>query len=117
MSPMQAVSGHRSGRPAGGVAIVLLLALAAQTPALAATHTVTIVGMVFEPATLQAAAGDRIVWLNRDLVPHTASAVDRSFDSGRIEPGQRWSLVLTTAGVVDYGCAYHPTMQGRLEVR
>jgi plastocyanin len=78
---------------------------------------VTIAGMLFEPATVQAIPGDRIVWLNRDLVPHTASALDRSFDSGRIEPGQHWTLVVQAVGIVGYECAYHPSMQGRLEVR
>ncbi len=96
----------------------MLAGVALGAPALAATtHTVTIVGMVYEPATVQVAPGDRIVWLNRDLVPHTVSALDRSFDSGRIEPGQQWSRVVTAAGAVDYGCAYHPTMHGRMEVR
>lgn len=95
----------------------MLIAVAADTPALAATHTVTIVGMAFEPARVHAAPGDQIVWLNRDLVPHTASALDRSFESGRIDPGGQWSLVVTAAGAIDYECAYHPTMQGRLEVQ
>ncbi|HET7204029.1 MAG TPA: cupredoxin family copper-binding protein [Steroidobacteraceae bacterium] len=108
---------HGSVRAVRRAAIAMLVALAAGAPAVAATHTVTIVGMVFDPATVHAAPGDRIVWLNRDLVPHTASALDRSFESGRIDPGEQWSLVVTAAGAVDYRCAYHPTMQGRMEVR
>jgi plastocyanin len=96
---------------------LLVVAATGAASAQAATHTITIVGMTFDPATVRLAPGDRVVWLNRDLVPHTASAVDGSFESGRIDPGQQWSLVFAAASAIDYVCAYHPAMQGRLEVQ
>ena len=36
------------------------------------THTVTIDGFRFQPERLTVARGDRIVWVNKDVVPHTA---------------------------------------------
>jgi plastocyanin len=85
--------------------------------AAAATHTVVIEAMVFRPAALQVARGDRVVWVNRDLVPHTATATTGRFDSGRIEPDQQWSMVMEESGTFAYVCAYHPTMRGTLEAK
>jgi plastocyanin len=63
------------------------------------------------------APGDRVVWLNRDLVPHTASARDGSFESGRSKDEAPLLPWIDAAGAIDYVCAYHPAMQGRLEVQ
>lgn len=115
VSPAAARSLIRAVRRAT-VALLVVVATGAAS-AQAATHTITIAGMTFDPATVRLAPGDRVVWLNRDLVPHTASALDGSFESGRIDPGQQWSVVFAAAGAIDYVCAYHPAMQGRLEVQ
>ena len=37
-------------------------------------HTVTIEGMRFQPEMLTVERGDTIVWVNKDLVPHTATS-------------------------------------------
>ena len=37
-------------------------------------HTVLIEGMRFQPKGLTVAAGDTVVWINRDMVPHTATS-------------------------------------------
>lgn len=74
-------------------------------------------GVRFEPQRLTSAAGDTIEWVNDDLVPHTASAADSSWDSGDLPPGARWRITLARAGRVPYGCRYHPTMTGEIEVR
>jgi len=86
-------------------------------PACAATHTVTIDGMAFAPATLQVARGDRVVWVNRDAFPHTVTAADKSFDSSSMDAGKQWVLVATKAGHFDYLCRFHPTMKGGLDVQ
>ena len=69
--------------------------------------------MQFEPASLQVHVGDKIVWTNKDLVPHTATAAGL-FDSGPVNPGASWSYTVTTAGSVDYVCTLHPTMKAQL---
>jgi plastocyanin len=104
------------------------LALAAGLPVAAAprasapggaapARSVVIENMQFTPATLQVRRGDRIVWINQDLVPHTVTARDGSFDSHAIAPGATWSLVAAKTGAVDYACLYHPTMVAHLVVR
>jgi len=74
-------------------------------------------GLRFEPQSLKVHVGDRIQWLNDDIVPHTATAKDQSFDSGDIAAGQSWTFIARKAGTFDYACRYHPMMAGRLVVR
>jgi plastocyanin len=92
------------------------LALVLPAWAAAATHTVTIEGMQFVPATLTVKRGDRVVWRNRDVVPHTATAAG-AFDSGSIGAGKSGSLVLRTPGRHAYVCSFHPGMKALVVVQ
>ena len=69
--------------------VALCLALAAHTAA-GATHTVTMDGTAFSPETLTVKRGDRVVWVNKDPFPHTATATSKAFDSKGIAPGKSW---------------------------
>ena len=60
--------------------------------------------------------GDTVIWINRDPFPHTATANGGRFDSHAIEPGRSWTFTPKKAGVISYGCTYHPTMKGTLRV-
>ena len=93
---------------------------AASAPSRAApapAHTVTIAGMRFSPAVVQARRGERIEWVNNDLVPHTVTARDGSFDSKTIAAGASWAWVPTRAGSAAYACAYHPDMTASVTIR
>lgn len=92
-------------------------ALAFPAGAIAATYTVVIEQMQFEPPSLTVARGDRVVWINKDLVPHTATANNNSFDSRTISPNASWTYVAREAGSQAYLCKLHPTMHGVLNVR
>lgn len=92
------------------------IALGAAGPARAATHTVTIKGFAYSPATLTVAAGDTIVFTNTDSAPHTATARDGSFDTGRLNRGDSAEVTLGEAGVHDYVCAFHGSMTGSITV-
>ena len=81
------------------------------------THTVTIDASTFEPETLSVEAGDTVVWVNKDLVAHTATAKTGAFDSGLIAPGKSWKYKTKRAGDFAYACTYHPTMNGTLRVQ
>jgi plastocyanin len=86
-------------------------------PAPGAVHTVVIENMQFNPAELQVHHGEKIVWVNKDLFPHTATAASHAFDSGSIAANSSWTYVASKAGEYAYGCTFHPTMKGILKVR
>ena len=90
--------------------------VAASAGAAAATHTVTIEGMRFNPDTLTVERGDTIVWVNKDLVPHTVTAA-HAFDSHPIAPQASWTYVARRPGRYAYVCTLHPTMKATLIVK
>lgn len=90
---------------------------AAQSAPRAAQHSVVIENMQFNPPQLTVHRGDKIVWVNKDLFPHTVTAVNKSFDSGSIAAGSSWSYVARGSGELAYGCTFHPTMKGVLKVQ
>jgi len=93
---------------AGGIALA--------TSARAADHTIRIVGHSFSPANLTIAAGDSVTFVNEDRAPHTATANNGSFDTGRLGRGDSTTLTFSAAGTFDYFCAVHPSMTARLTV-
>jgi plastocyanin len=83
------------------------------------THTVVIEGMKFTPAELRINPGDRVVFQNKDILPHTATATEpKAFDSGLIAAGDSWATQLPRdPQIIRYVCLYHPTMAGRIIVQ
>ena len=92
-----------------------LLLAAGATVASAATHTVVIDGLKYEPEIVTAKAGDRIVWINKDPFPHTVTSAG-AFDSREIAAGKSWTYAPRKAGQYAYICTLHPTMKGTLRV-
>ena len=81
------------------------------------SYTVTIDAARFEPSLSVVRVGDMITWVNKDLVPHTATSRAGGFDSGPINPGKSWKYRARRAGDFPYICTLHPTMTGRLRVK
>ena len=81
------------------------------------TYTVVIENMQSNPATLTVARGDRVVWVNKDLFPHTVTADNKSFDSKEIAANGSWTYVAGKPGEYPYGCTLHPTMHAKLTVK
>ena len=84
--------------------------------ALAGTFVVTIEQMRFNPPVLTVHRGDQVVWVNKDLVAHTASADAPGFDSHSIAPDASWRYAVSKPGRYPYRCIFHPTMHGTLNV-
>ena len=80
------------------------------------THTVSIDGSSFSPATLTIRSGDSVVWVNKDIIPHTATSERGRFDSGTLETGKSWTYTAKAKGEFPYVCLFHPTMKGTLRV-
>ena len=81
------------------------------------THTVVIESLQFTPPTLTVAKGEHIVWVNKDLFPHTVTADSGSFDSREVAAGASWTYVAAKPGEYPYGCTLHPTMHAKLIVK
>jgi plastocyanin len=83
----------------------------------AKTHRVIMEGMVFQPNVITLAAGDTIVWVNKDLVPHSATSEAAGFDSKVIQANGSWRTRVERVGDFDYICTFHPMMTAKLQVR
>jgi plastocyanin len=80
---------------------------------------VMIENMQFSPATLSVQAGDKVVWVNKDIVPHTATDASKkkAFNSKSISSGKKFSTRIKRPGSYNYSCMFHPTMKGHIEVK
>jgi plastocyanin len=81
----------------------------------AATHTVVMDGVAYQPDALTVKRGDTVVWVNKDPFPHTVTAKG-SFDSHDIAAGKSWKYTASKAGEYAYICTLHPNMKGTLKV-
>jgi plastocyanin len=98
-----------------GIALVGLLCVLSAVPAQAATNTVVIDKLVYMPAEITAKVGDTIEWNNKDLLQHTATAKDGSWNV-LLPPNKKGSIVVKKAGTFDYFCKFHPNMKGKITV-
>ncbi|NKB18970.1 MAG: hypothetical protein GKS01_00355 [Alphaproteobacteria bacterium] len=80
-------------------------------------HIVEIQNFVFSPATLKVKVGDRITWINKDIVPHTATAHDKSWDTGNLKPNDRGTVTVTKDMFAGYFCRFHPSMKAKIDVQ
>lgn len=93
-------------QPAGGTAVDA-----------AAGNTVAIADFEFDPPTITVDAGTEVTWKNSDEAAHTASAVDGSFDTGALDPGEEGAVALDRPGTQAYVCEFHPLMKGTIDVK
>ena len=62
------------------------------------------------------AVGTTVEWTNNDPLPHSVTAVDKSFNSGLIQPGKTYRHTFTRAGTFNFYCIPHPFMKGVITV-
>jgi plastocyanin len=75
---------------------------------------VVIANFSFSPTALRVPAGTVVTFRNTDGAVHTATASDKSFDSGRLTQGAEYKTTLTKS--VTYFCDIHQYMTGKIEV-
>ena len=83
----------------------------------AADTGVTISDFQFAPASVTIDVGDTVTWTNEGPTAHSATADDRSFDTGIFDAGQSRSHTFDEAGTFAYFCTPHPNMRGTVTVR
>src|SRR5829696_7449145 len=81
-----------------------------------AAFDISVVDFAFEPATLSVPVSATVTWTNTGARPHTVTADDGSFDSGRLDPGEQFSQTFDQPGTFAYHCGFHPEMQGSIVV-
>lgn len=77
-------------------------------------HVIEIRGFQYQALDSRPRPGDTVTWVNRDLVPHTATAADQSWSTAELKQGERGSIVVTEDMQAAYFCFYHPGMKGQL---
>lgn len=115
-SPIERPRPASRRRAVSRIAVLAALAFMAADVAAGTTHRVTIEGMQFNPPSVTVERGDTVVWVNKDLVAHTATAAG-VFDSHEIAPGASWTHVATMPGRHAYICTFHPAMKAKLTVK
>lgn len=79
-----------------------------------ARHVVEVRQLRFHPPSLNVSVGDTITWINRDVVPHTATATDGTWDSGELGTGASWQWIVPPGETFQYVCLYHINMRGTI---
>ena len=79
------------------------------------THVVVIDKMKFGPIPPDVKAGDTIVWENRDMFRHTATAKNGAFNID-LPAGAKGKTIVHASGTIAFACKYHPGMRGVLKV-
>jgi amicyanin len=98
------------------LAILAVVAGLASGQALAADAQVKIANFTFDPPTLTVKAGTTVTWVNADDIPHVVSEKDGKFRSSALDTDDKFSQTFSTAGTVEYFCAIHPHMSGKIVV-
>jgi plastocyanin len=113
-------------RRASPLGLGLLLALAFQGSAQAATADVSIVNFAFNPATTKIRLGDAVKWTNTAANLHTTSSdgfadgqgttgVDL-WHSGNLGTNATFTFTFAVAGSFPYHCSIHSSMHGTVRV-
>ncbi len=99
-------------------ALAAFAALLPLSPAVAAprTHVVVIDKMKFGPVPQSVRVGDFILWANRDMFRHTATARNGGFHVDLL-PNAKVKTMVRARGVTSFYCKYHPGMTGSLKVQ
>jgi plastocyanin len=101
--------------PGSGRLAIVDSTLAGNSAALAEPK-VAIDNFTFSPATLIVKKGEKVVWTNRDDIPHTVVDTKGRFKSKALDTGDSFGHVFTEAGTYDYFCSLHAHMKGKVIV-
>lgn len=70
----------------------------------------------FSPTHVDVLAGDTVTWTNDSVRRHTATALDGSWSSADVLPGDRYARMFDHTGAVPYYCRIHVFMRGEIDV-
>jgi len=82
-----------------------------------ATAEVKIDNFSFGPQSITVPIGTRVIWTNRDDIPHTVVSTDGVFKSKVRDTDEQFSYTFTNPGTYPYFCSVHPKMTGTVVVK
>lgn len=78
-------------------------------------HTIEIRQMKFSPETLTARKGDKVIWVNADIVEHDVTELTKhEWASSKLASGASWSMIVSRSEA--YYCNLHVVMRGKIVV-
>jgi plastocyanin len=80
-------------------------------------HTITVDEDGYDPGSLEVEAGEVILLVNEGDGPHSFTADEQEFDTGRMLPGDETTLVLTEPGRIAYSDVESPDHEATLVVQ
>ncbi len=75
----------------------------------------------YVPHIINVKQGDPVTWSNEDVAFHSVTSgfygePSSLFDSGYLDPQQKFTFVFEEKGIIDYFCTLHPWMAGKVVV-
>ena len=75
----------------------------------------------YVPSIITVNQGEKVTWSNDDVAFHSVTSGEYDaptdlFDSGHLDPGEKFSVSFDQKGEYDYFCTLHPWMKGRVIV-
>ena len=80
-------------------------------------------GLFYEPSPAKVAVGSTLTWTNDDTLPHTVTSGNPEkgpnsiFDSGIMSADKSFTYTFDKVGVLEYYCAIHPWMIGKVMIQ
>lgn len=78
----------------------------AQAPA-AGGPTVTMKDFEFTPKEMKVKVGTTVTWTNTGTTAHSATALDKAFNTRNLQPGETKTVTFSTPGTFVYHCVFH----------
>ena len=91
------------------------LVLASNNPS-TPENVIRIANFTFAPPMLTVHAGSSVTWKNEDDIVHVVKEKNGAFASDALDTDGTFSQTFSQVGIVDYFCAIHPQMTGRIVV-
>jgi plastocyanin len=94
----------------------VLITVSSSRPGCESTNT------CYVPTEITVDSGEAITWINEDSAFHTVTSGyydthDGVFDSGQLDPEEKFSYKFDEVGNFHYYCKLHPWMGGNVEVK
>lgn len=97
---------------------VIILTFSPVVPTIRAEEKqVMVENFTFNPKEVAIPVGGTVIWIQKDRAPHTITAKNGDFDSGRLNKGDKFAHTFSQKGTYSYLCTFHSSMSGKVIVQ